>query len=43
MSTSTPVKEIAFELGFQESTNFVKFFRREAAVSPEAFRQRGSP
>jgi len=40
--SSLSVKEIAFELGFEESTNFVKFFRREVAVAPEAFRQRSS-
>ena len=37
------VEEIAFELGFSEATNFVKFFKRIAGQTPEAFRceQRG--
>jgi len=35
-----PVYEIAYELGFSESTNFVKFFQRLAGETPEAFRKR---
>jgi AraC-like DNA-binding protein len=34
-----PVSNIAGELGFSETTNFVKFFRRREGVSPGAFRQ----
>lgn len=37
-STST-VAAIAEELGFEEATNFVKFFKRETRVTPAAFRQ----
>jgi AraC-like DNA-binding protein len=37
-STSTSV-EIGELLGFSEPTNFVKFFRRCAGTTPEAFRQ----
>lgn len=33
------VEEIAFGLGFSEATNFVKFFKRIARTTPEAFRQ----
>lgn len=33
------VEEIAFDLGFSEATNFVKFFKRIAETTPEAFRQ----
>tara|TARA_R110002096_G_scaffold16106_2_gene54959 strand:+ start:4267 stop:5028 length:762 start_codon:yes stop_codon:yes gene_type:complete len=33
------VEEIAFDLGFSEATNFVKFFKRIAGTTPEAFRQ----
>ncbi|MDF1755194.1 MAG: AraC family transcriptional regulator [Verrucomicrobiales bacterium] len=32
------VEEIAFDLGFSEATNFVKFFKRIAGLTPEAFR-----
>ncbi len=32
------VEEIAFDLGFSEATNFVKFFKRVAGQTPEAFR-----
>lgn len=32
------VEEIAFELGFSEATNFVKFFKRIVGHTPEAFR-----
>ena len=38
--TDLPVQVIADDLGFDESTNFVKFFRRVAATSPGAFRSR---
>lgn len=33
-----PVAAIADELGFDEATNFVKFFRRETGTTPGAFR-----
>lgn len=36
--TSLPVGEIGNLLGFSETTNFVKFFRRHAKVSPIPFR-----
>jgi len=32
--TNSPVAVIADRLGFDEATNFVKFFRREAGCSP---------
>lgn len=35
-----PVAAIADDLGFDEATNFVKFFRRETGVTPGAFRSR---
>jgi len=38
--TSAPVAAIAEDLGFDEATNFVKFFRREAGETPGAFRVR---
>lgn len=33
-----PVAKISAELGFDEPTNFVKYFRRETGVTPTAFR-----
>ncbi len=36
--TGLPVSVIADKLGFDEATNFVKFFRREAGCSPGEFR-----
>ena len=36
--TRAPVATISEQLGFDEATNFVKFFRREAGVTPGAFR-----
>jgi AraC-like DNA-binding protein len=35
-----PVATIGDQLGFDEATNFVKFFRREAGLTPGAFRTR---
>jgi AraC-like DNA-binding protein len=42
--TDLPVATIAERLGFDEATNFGKFFRREAGSTPAAFRrlQRGA-
>jgi AraC-like DNA-binding protein len=37
--TDLQVAEIADQLGFDEATNFVKFFRREASCSPGEFRK----
>ncbi len=37
--TSMPIANIADILGFDEATNFVKFFRREAGCPPGEFRQ----
>jgi AraC-like DNA-binding protein len=38
--SSSPVGAIALDLGFDEATNFVKFFRRETGMTPGAFRER---
>ncbi|MDX2181149.1 MAG: AraC family transcriptional regulator [Bryobacteraceae bacterium] len=38
--TDLPVKEVSAQLGFSESTNFVKFFRKIASELPTAFRLR---
>jgi AraC-like DNA-binding protein len=37
--TNAPVATISEQLGFDEATNFVKFFRRETGATPGAFRQ----
>lgn len=36
--TQLPIQAIAIDLGFDETTNFVKFFKRELGISPNAFR-----
>lgn len=38
--SASPVAAIAADLGFDEATNFVKFFRRETGVTPGGFRAR---
>lgn len=38
--TTLPVATIADKLGFDEATNFVKFFRRETRLAPGEFRRR---
>jgi AraC-like DNA-binding protein len=40
--TDQPMSVIADKLGFDEATNFVKFFRREAGSAPGEFRRRHS-
>jgi AraC-like DNA-binding protein len=37
------VAEVGFYLGFSETTNFIKFFRRLIGVTPLVFRERRSP
>lgn len=37
--TSESVKEIGFELGFEEPTNFVKYFRKHHQNTPISFRE----
>lgn len=38
-STSLSVKEIAFKCGFDEQTNFLKYFKKLANDTPSNFRQ----
>ncbi|MCZ4303925.1 helix-turn-helix domain-containing protein [Zoogloeaceae bacterium G21618-S1] len=38
--TALPIGQIADRLGFDEPTNFVKFFKREVGCSPSEFRRR---
>ena len=35
--TAMPIQAVAIELGFDEATNFVKFFRKEGGTTPLAF------
>lgn len=37
--TAQPIGSIGLDLGFEDPTNFVKFFKREAGLLPTAFRQ----
>lgn len=39
MNTTLSIKEIAFKIGFEEPTNFVKYFKSVAGVTPIAFRK----
>lgn len=33
------VKQIAYELGFDEPTNFIKYFKKQTSVTPQSFKQ----
>ncbi|AXH13634.1 hypothetical protein CP985_12790 [Malaciobacter mytili LMG 24559] len=37
--TNKPIKEIAFNLGFYETTNFIKYFKKHTNISPSKFKQ----
>lgn len=39
-NTDMTVKEIGYDLGFDESTNFVKYFKKREGVTPVVFRKR---
>ena len=36
---SIPINKIAFDLGFDEATNFTKFFKKRTQFTPRKFRQ----
>ena len=38
--SDSSVKEISHELGFDEPTNFIKYFRKHVAQTPNTFRAR---
>ncbi len=38
-STNLSIKEIAFDYGFKEATNFIKFFKRATGDTPMKFRE----
>ena len=39
INTSLSIKEIAYESGFLETTNFYKYFKKRVGMTPEQFRQ----
>ncbi len=41
--THESIKEIGFDLGFTEPTNFIKFFKKHNSSTPVEFRERLSP
>lgn len=38
--TTLSVKEIGYNLGFEEPTNFIKYFRKHTQKTPIVFRER---
>ena len=38
LNTKLSIKEIAYQSGFEETTNFYKYFKRQTQVTPEQFR-----
>lgn len=38
--TSQPIKQVGFELGFEEPTNFIKYFKKHVEQTPIEFRER---
>ena len=40
--TSESVKEIAYHLGFEEPTNFIKYFKKHSSVTPTEFREQNA-
>lgn len=38
INTKLSIKEIAYQAGFQETTNFYKYFKRQTQLTPEQFR-----
>ncbi|MEM1325867.1 MAG: helix-turn-helix transcriptional regulator [Bacteroidota bacterium] len=39
MNTSLSVKEIGYRSGFEETTNFVKYFKKQTEMTPSEFRE----
>lgn len=39
INSSLSIKEIAFAMGFEETTNFFKYMKRMTGMTPEAFRE----
>lgn len=40
INTELSIKEIAFSSGFEETTNFYKYFKRQTKLTPEQFRNK---
>lgn len=40
--TNESIKEIAYHLGFEEPTNFIKFFKKHSSVTPTEFREKNA-
>ena len=40
--TTENVKEIAYHLGFEEPTNFIKYFKKHSTVTPTEFRKKNT-
>lgn len=39
LATSNQVNQIAYHLGYEDSSYFIRFFKKQTGLSPEAFRQ----
>jgi AraC family transcriptional regulator, transcriptional activator of pobA len=39
-NTSESIKEIAYYLGFEEPTNFIKYFKKNESITPTEFREK---
>ena len=42
ISTEIPIKEITFELGFEDMPSFSRFFKNKIGLSPKAFREKNN-
>ena len=42
ISTEIPIKEITFELGFEDMPSFSRFFKNKIGFSPKAFREKNN-
>lgn len=40
--TTENVKEIAYHLGYEEPTNFIKYFKKHSTVTPTEFREKNT-
>jgi len=40
LNTQYPIKEIAYQVGFEEVTNFYKYFKKHTGQTPEKFREK---
>ncbi len=40
--TTESIKEICFYLGFEEPTNFIKYFKKHSAITPTEFREKNT-